>query len=847
MSNQNNNWMYYNMNNQGNQQYHHMQNNNNGNVNSANSNCANNSNNSQQQQQNSHSHSQHQQYNSIQQQQYNEQIYQAMQQQFNHQMHHPHSQGQNSGIVQPPPGIAFMPSTFPQGQYPHYNQQVYSQQQQPLILQQQQQQASNGSNNSSPNQSHQQQPQNTNNNQQFQTPQSQSPQTTQQQQQIQQSQTQQQPKLSKLQKQYSLIDDRVTQASEEERSISSYQQSQIGNFNNQQEEYLLEHLELSIFKIQPCPNQNIQHNHKQCQYYHGLKDRRRVGTNYSHDPCQFIDSFGANCPLGDKCPKSHNKVEQLYRPDKYKTKFCTYYPNNCKSCEYGIFCSFAHSENDINTELIHNYEYDVDFYIFYYKTVWCPFNYINHDRGMCVYAHNWQDYRRKPHSIEFGYEPDGCESWNPNSFITEYEIGCPNKQNCKKCHGWKELEYHPKIYRTKPCQQQPCPKGKACPYYHNIQEKRNLSNNIQSELFRYAPRNRITKGLFKVSQHLIPKEIKQPQQPGGGGNNNPTNGSSGINNQPSKIAQFNSSHSLSSQNNNSVANYQGYQDNAIMNNQQVKKQASLNSKKVKGSAVLQKMNTCNDLSSNIYEESTDNERYQQFQSVYQEKGTQNHPITQSPPLKKPAVGVVNNSNNPNNFKRSESQQFEEVATQNSTPQPQFAGQEEQKKSLKIAVPFILEEQKDSGKKQSTSEINNNQQQYSSSSIKQGIQAQSQSQQEMFSKDQLADQLHQYDQFTNAFTTQPTTLQRQNTNPAQNIPFQNQQFMHYENANYNPQNNQNFPQKGRATYSKQNSIQSINNSSCNNLDNIQQKTANDKQDDEYDQINLAISDFNGFQQ
>ena len=30
------------------------------------------------------------------------------------------------------------------------------------------------------------------------------------------------------------------------------------------EENLIEHLELSKFKSQPCPNQSMQHNHKQC-------------------------------------------------------------------------------------------------------------------------------------------------------------------------------------------------------------------------------------------------------------------------------------------------------------------------------------------------------------------------------------------------------------------------------------------------------------------------------------------------------------------------------------------------------------------------------------------------------
>lgn len=104
------------------------------------------------------------------------------------------------------------------------------------------------------------------------------------------------------------------------------------------------------------------------------------------------------CAYGDLCTRAHNKVEAFYKTDKYKTKFCTYYPYNCANCDYGEYCCFAHSEEDIMIELLHNMEYDEDFYIFYYKTViniitivqvWCPFNYIQHDRGLCVYAHNY--------------------------------------------------------------------------------------------------------------------------------------------------------------------------------------------------------------------------------------------------------------------------------------------------------------------------------------------------------------------------------------------------------------------------------------------------------------------------
>ena len=37
-----------------------------------------------------------------------------------------------------------------------------------------------------------------------------------------------------------------------------------------------------------------------------------------------------------------------------------------------------------------------EFYMFYFKTEWCPYN-TEHNKAQCVYAHNWQDFRRKPH------------------------------------------------------------------------------------------------------------------------------------------------------------------------------------------------------------------------------------------------------------------------------------------------------------------------------------------------------------------------------------------------------------------------------------------------------------------
>jgi len=230
-----------------------------------------------------------------------------------------------------------------------------------------------------------------------------------------------------------------------------------------------EHLDLNSFKIKPCPI-NTQHNHKHCPFYHNAKDRKRIGYFYSAELCEYAEKDSVSCPNGDNCMKAHNRVEQLYRPDKYKTKFCTFYPNNLEKCDYANFCSFAHNEYDIIIELIHNYEYDDDFYMFHFKTVWCPFNLTQHDKALCVYAHNWQDYRRKPNVCI--YDPAPCPNWKSTDFILNYEDGCCFREKCNKCHGWKELEYHPFNFRSKPCPAKNCAKGRDCPYFHNPYERR---------------------------------------------------------------------------------------------------------------------------------------------------------------------------------------------------------------------------------------------------------------------------------------------------------------------------------------------------------------------------------------
>ena len=107
------------------------------------------------------------------------------------------------------------------------------------------------------------------------------------------------------------------------------------------------------------------------------------------------------CPKGDQCHLAHNTVEKFYHPEMYKAKFCESYSDPSKTCEYGEYCAFAHNESEISIDLIERFDRDHDFYTFHFKTQWCPYQEKDHNREQCVYAHNWQDYRRKPYLYSY--------------------------------------------------------------------------------------------------------------------------------------------------------------------------------------------------------------------------------------------------------------------------------------------------------------------------------------------------------------------------------------------------------------------------------------------------------------
>ncbi|CAD8169397.1 unnamed protein product [Paramecium pentaurelia] len=236
------------------------------------------------------------------------------------------------------------------------------------------------------------------------------------------------------------------------------------------------HINHHQFKTLKCESQHQIDQKKFCPFFHDESDRRRNLKEHTYQQigitiyflifrCQLCPQAN-KCPRGDQCQWAHNKVEQVYHPNRYKTKYCTH----LKDCEYGIYCSFAHSEQELIIPVkLDGMVQDKNFWIYQYKTVWCPHT-INHDRASCVYAHNAQDFRRDPKILQ----PKECPHWNKTNQILNYDKGgCPDQEACKYCHGWKEYEYHPLIYKTKPCTQQNCTKKQGeCAFFHSDQEKR---------------------------------------------------------------------------------------------------------------------------------------------------------------------------------------------------------------------------------------------------------------------------------------------------------------------------------------------------------------------------------------
>jgi hypothetical protein len=113
-----------------------------------------------------------------------------------------------------------------------------------------------------------------------------------------------------------------------------------------------------------------------------------------------------------------------------------------------------------------------DFYMWTYKTLWCPIGSF-HDWQECIYAHNYQDLRRDP---RIGYSTQVCPDWERANRSPTYTHRCPRGFGCGYAHGAKEQLYHPGYFHSVMCNDhfhgKGCPRGKTCAFFHKKKEKR---------------------------------------------------------------------------------------------------------------------------------------------------------------------------------------------------------------------------------------------------------------------------------------------------------------------------------------------------------------------------------------
>lgn len=204
-------------------------------------------------------------------------------------------------------------------------------------------------------------------------------------------------------------------------------------------------LDLSCFKTLECFEDCKL---PQCYFFHSAKDRRRPKFNaYAPSLCPG--------PCSDpSCALAHNPLEAKYHPLFYKKRLCKDLLLR-SSCLFSAFCSSAHSEAELRVAPLHLLPIDLSFLFFRLKSVFCPFSWEKHNTLSCVYAHNWQDFKRP---FFAGQLPENCPDWVRDKIVLEYSDGCPRGFACRHCHGWKELDYHPARYKASACLN--CPKAR---------------------------------------------------------------------------------------------------------------------------------------------------------------------------------------------------------------------------------------------------------------------------------------------------------------------------------------------------------------------------------------------------
>lgn len=266
------------------------------------------------------------------------------------------------------------------------------------------------------------------------------------------------------------------------------------------------HLILDTFKTKSCPTAC---GRPDCSFYHSTSELRRPQSIYSYSKTKCRRKY---CKAD--CKKAHNVVEQKYHILDFKKTYCQEQAEEGK-CRAKDVCFAAHADYELKIVPLHVLPFDLDFIFFRFKSEFCPMMWKKHDYFFCVYAHNWQDFKR-PFSASL--KPVQCPQWNRHAQIFEYKSGCPEGFSCNNCHGWKEINYHPTFYKTVPCQK--CPlssklpdrfgaevRNQFCPFIHPDERP---PESLDTREFSVAPKA-INYQKGAIDSYLVEVGAKAPQ------------------------------------------------------------------------------------------------------------------------------------------------------------------------------------------------------------------------------------------------------------------------------------------------------------------------------------------------
>lgn len=201
-------------------------------------------------------------------------------------------------------------------------------------------------------------------------------------------------------------------------------------------------LDLDLYKSSPCPRKQIRDCPKSCAFFHSDNDSRRPFSSFHY----LATRCPKNCRRND-CHFSNNIIEEKYHPSLYKKKYCRKLLET-GNCDYRESCPFAHSDQELRLRPLHLLPIDADFMLFSFKSQFCPYSWQRHNAFTCVYAHNWQDFKRPYFKDQV---PQLCPAWKDTSHVEDYAQNCPDGFSCKFCHGWKELDFHPDNLKSERC------------------------------------------------------------------------------------------------------------------------------------------------------------------------------------------------------------------------------------------------------------------------------------------------------------------------------------------------------------------------------------------------------------